>query len=532
MTTDFHTQPTIPGDGESTKRSPYPEKIPSKIGPYKIENLLERGGMSILYLSTHPETKEPVAVKVLSPRFSTNKEIVKRFLHEAEIISLADHPNIVRLYDQGEWEEGLYIAMEFIEGISLRQHLLRNPLSLKQALDFVIDIAYALFHLHAHGVVHRDLKPENILVTDSQVVKVIDFGIAQLSHKQEDMEDTPRPRVIGTPIYMSPEQKNHPENVGYPSDIYSLAIIAYELILGKLCHGKVHLSLMPKGLQPVFKKMLQPDPNNRYQDILDLIDDLSRYKESNSFTKDGRPLDQLSEMASNIKQADHSLLPQQAPSSSLASIAWSHHKGILFSGVYYDTYNYSDEEIALFCFEPVDKGLEAILYTSVLRGMIKSLFAQKIAPDALLSYLNNILIRDSIEQVFQFTYLTLKKGENEVHYLTSDPSPLFLIQKGIKEPLPFTSQVPLLGKEADVPYTLQSHAFQTGDTLLFASYTVEEEELELDHSFIYDTLYSAMKENSEKSPKEIIENMHRKVRFSTNQTMQKNSITLVAVQTI
>ena len=171
----------------------------------------------------------------------------------------------------------LYIAMEFIQGISLRQYILQTPVSLKKALEIILDIAYALCHLHAHGVIHRDLKPENIIISDSGIVKVIDFGIAQiLSEKKDDIGDF-KQRTIGTPIYMSPEQKEYPEGVSYPTDIYSLGIIAYELILGKLSHGLIHLSLMPKGLQKIFNKMLQSKPEERYHDIVDLISDLSAY---------------------------------------------------------------------------------------------------------------------------------------------------------------------------------------------------------------------------------------------------------------
>ena len=98
--------------------------LPPQIGPYKIESLLQKGGMSILFLATHPESKEPITIKVLSPKYVSNPEAIKRFLYEAEIISMTDHPNIVKLYGYGQWEGGLYIAMEFIEGVSLRQLLL------------------------------------------------------------------------------------------------------------------------------------------------------------------------------------------------------------------------------------------------------------------------------------------------------------------------------------------------------------------------------------------------------------------------
>src|SRR5437868_4613956 len=109
---DFYKQNTLPeGLSEIIKTSPRPSEIPKMIGPYKIENLLEKGGMSLLYLGVHPETNEPTTIKVLLPKFLSHPDVVQRFLTEAEIIAMSDHPNIVKLYGHGEWEGGLYIAM-------------------------------------------------------------------------------------------------------------------------------------------------------------------------------------------------------------------------------------------------------------------------------------------------------------------------------------------------------------------------------------------------------------------------------------
>lgn len=284
---DFHKQKTHTTIPVNAAQKP---PLPDKIGPYKVEALLEKGGMSFLYLAIHPETKEPIIVKVLFPEFLSNPEMVQRFIQEASIIAIADHPNIVKLYSQGEWEGGLYISMEFIQGISLRRYLLRNLISLKHALEIVMEISMALCHLHAHGIIHRDLKPENILVTDSGGIKVIDFGIAQLL--TEDQRDpNSKSRIIGTPIYMSPEQKMDPENTSYPSDIYSLGIITYELILGKLSHGQIHLSIMPKGIQKILAKALQQKPEDRYQDIVDFMTEISSYLHSPALLKENKELD-------------------------------------------------------------------------------------------------------------------------------------------------------------------------------------------------------------------------------------------------
>lgn len=287
------TVPIIPLIGPVTEKL----EIPKQIGPYVIQSLLQKGGMSVLYLGVDPAVGELAVIKVLSSKYILNRDVVDRFLCEAEIVALADHPHIVKMYGQGEWEGGLYIAMEFILGTSLRNYILTTPISLRKAIELLLQITYALCHLHTHGVIHRDLKPENILVAETGEIKVIDFGIAQLlSESNLDSEFGSISRTIGTPIYMSPEQRKNPELVSYPSDIYSLGIIAYELVLGKLSFGNVYLSLMPKGLQKILQKALQPKMEDRYQDIVDFISDLSGYLHSKTIDRE-RP---VSDSVSNI----------------------------------------------------------------------------------------------------------------------------------------------------------------------------------------------------------------------------------------
>jgi serine/threonine protein kinase len=244
--------------------------LPEQIGPYKIERLLKKGGLSLIYLGVHPAASEPLVIKVLLPKYLKHQELKARFLKEAKIIETAHHPNIVRLYDVGEWEQGLYIAMEFIRGVSLRQFIQEQSFSLQRAVSIILEIAEALAHLHAHGVIHRDLKPENILIAETGAIKLIDFGISQLI--SEEIQTQKR---MGTPFYMSPEQLKDPAQITPLTDIYALGIIAYELILGKSICGIIQLSQIPPPWQPMIEKALQADPALRYQNIRSFIADMS-----------------------------------------------------------------------------------------------------------------------------------------------------------------------------------------------------------------------------------------------------------------
>lgn len=342
--------------------------IPEQIAGYKIEGLFTKGGMNCLYLGTHPESSEPVLIKVLLPKFLKDPDISARFINEANVIAKANHPNIVRLYDSGTWEGGLYIAMEFVKGTSLRKILAHQPFSLKRALEILLQIAYALCHLHTHGVVHGDVKPENILITEAGQVKLIDFGIAQVVTEKEKLQ-IPK-RLVGTPIYMSPEQLEDWGNVSCQSDIYSLGIIAYELALGKITHGRVILSLAPRGLQKILHKALQPKIEDRYADMVDFIADLSMYIKSGSYEKDKQGSDYFLELFETLEQFQETIVPAELPQSTTLELGLVARSEMGLPAQYYDIVKPSQEEQVIFIAE---NRVKAVIGTLAIAG-IRTLF--------------------------------------------------------------------------------------------------------------------------------------------------------------
>lgn len=512
---EFYKQPTSPGF--LPKEIPTTPELPKKIGPYEIESLLEKGGMSVLYLGTHPETKEPATIKVLSPKFLSHPEVMKSFINEAEIIAMANHPNIIQLYGQGEWEGGLYIAMEFVQGISLRQHILQNPISLTRALELITDIAYALCHLHSHGVIHRDLKPENILITESGTIKVIDFGIAQLL---TEADRTPgRPHFIGTPIYMSPEQRDHPSQVSFPSDIYSLGIIAYELILGKLSHGQIHLSLMPRGIQKILHKMLQPNAADRYQDIVDVIADLSAYRNSLVLQKEKKTGDPVSEMAENMKRAQMTLLASSPPQWPHIEIGLAGHQGISLSGIYYDFLEIPEGAYGIIMGEASSKGAEGVIYTGVLRGLVRALCRLTTKPIELVTILNDILFRDSMDQTFALNYLIIDPTANQYRYISCGYGNLWQIKTGNVTPIKISTKNEALGTSQDAQFSEVTEKWEVGDTLIFNTFAELPE----------DVFERAVLECRDKPPQKQVESILRKLRASATKLFQERSISLVSI---
>lgn len=530
---DFYkrrTQPYLTSGQEGLT----PIELPEKIGPYKIEALLNKGGMSYLYLGTHPETKEPLTIKVLSKKHLSNTEIVQHFLNEAEIISMTNHPNIIKMFGHGEWEGGLYIAMEYIEGVSLRNYIIQNPLSLKRALGIIIDIAYALCHLHTHGVIHRDLKPENILVTKDDSIKVIDFGISQILTTKTSPDESGQQRLIGTPIYMSPEQKENPEAVSYPSDIYSLGIIAYELILGRLSHGHVHLSLMPKGIQPILHKCLQPNSKNRYQDIVDFITDVSGYLNSTDLQKDRILGDQLSELSEEFRQIQMTLTPSQPPEWPGFEIGISSFKNLGDSGTYYEFFRLSDDVYGVIMGDPSSKGAESYITTANFRGMIKALYQKATNPKEFITSLNDLLFKDKLGPFFNLNYLLFKPKENLHIYITCGYGNLWYLPCDSNTPENCSTKRIALGSDAEAEFEEATTPWNVGDILLLNSFSSFELPVEETKKWRLDEkeFVRVLKDNVKIPPQQQADNILLKTRLVEREALQDKSISFISIKRI
>ena len=214
------------------------------IGNYMITAKLGEGGMGVVYLAEHPVIGRKVAMKAIHPELARNPEVVSRFVTEAKSVNQIGNEHIVDIHDFGTTDDGeFYFIMEFLQGEALVDRLKRNaPLDLGRALAIATQVADALGSSHQHGIIHRDLKPENIfLITKGHVadfVKVLDFGLAKLT--QGDDKATHKTRtgsVMGTPYYMSPEQCEGRANIDHRADIYSLGVILFEMLTGKIPFG-------------------------------------------------------------------------------------------------------------------------------------------------------------------------------------------------------------------------------------------------------------------------------------------------------
>ncbi len=215
-----------------------PDRVGQKLGQFEIEEELGRGGMGIVYAAGDARLGRRVALKVLPVSVASDPERRGRLLREARAASAISHPNIAAIFEAGEVDGSVYIAMEYVEGQTVRQLLERGPLARAEAVHITSEIARALVKAHAAGIVHRDLKPDNVMVGPDGAVKILDFGLAKpVGSRGPAIESvtvlsTVEGRILGTPSYMSPEQAKG-KQIDARSDLFSLGVLLYEMLTGR-----------------------------------------------------------------------------------------------------------------------------------------------------------------------------------------------------------------------------------------------------------------------------------------------------------
>lgn len=212
------------------------------IGPYRILRKLGEGGMGIVFEAVHQAIERHVAIKVLHPEYAKSAEFSTRFVNEARAVNRVDHPGIVQVSDYGQLDDGAaYIVMEYIKGETLRARLTRSrgQLPMADSVKLGVQLADTLAAAHAEGIVHRDLKPDNVMIVKSprrgegERTKLLDFGIAKLFEDNPEQVKTKTTAVMGTPVYMSPEQCRGAGGVDTKSDVYSLGVMMYLMLSGR-----------------------------------------------------------------------------------------------------------------------------------------------------------------------------------------------------------------------------------------------------------------------------------------------------------
>jgi serine/threonine protein kinase len=263
------------------------------LGPYQITAQLGQGGMATVYKAYHSKLDRYVAIKVMHPAFKDDGNFLARFEREAQIVAKLEHPHIVPVYDYSETDGQPYLVMKFIEGRTLKRILSGGPPTLEQILNILTPIAGALTYAHKQGVLHRDIKPSNIVMDNNGVPYLTDFGLARIAQAGESTMSADM--ILGTPQYISPEQARGERNLDSRTDLYSLGVILYEMVVGRvpfnadtpyaIVHDHIYSDLpkpsllnpdIPPAVEAMLIKALSKNPADRYNTANEMIDAFRR----------------------------------------------------------------------------------------------------------------------------------------------------------------------------------------------------------------------------------------------------------------
>jgi serine/threonine protein kinase len=302
---------------------PTKNAVTEKAGRYQIIEEVGRGGMGVVYRGFDPTINRTVAIKTINLE-NADPALLMRLRHEAQVAGVLSHPNIVTIYDAGEDQGFFYIAMEFVQGMTLDDRLARGSVPIEEAVKIIDQVGAGLDHAHARKVIHRDVKPANIILSPDGTAKVMDFGVAKLC----SLNVTTSGQILGTPAYFSPEVLKGLAIDGR-SDIFSLGVVLFEMLCGSKpfkadnittvmyrivneppeLTDQLKAQLAP-GVQSVLQKAVEKDPQKRYQTCALLAADLKR---SASIKTNSQPVAQAVDRTVILDPKD--VLPQPPPRS-------------------------------------------------------------------------------------------------------------------------------------------------------------------------------------------------------------------------
>jgi len=258
------------------------------IGAYEIVSEVGRGGMATVYKAYHERLDRHVAIKFMHDTFLQDESFHARFQREARIVARLENPHIVPIYDYDTHEGVPYLVMKYIDGMTLKRRAIKSGVTVHQSRDLLTEVARGLDYAHRQGILHRDMKPSNILIDNEDHPYITDFGLARIA--EAGSSTISHDMMLGTPYYISPEQARGEKNLDSRTDIYSLAIILYELITGRvpfqadtpyaIVHGHIYQAVprpsdanpdLPPEVDEVMEKALAKDPTQRYPTAMDMM---------------------------------------------------------------------------------------------------------------------------------------------------------------------------------------------------------------------------------------------------------------------
>lgn len=464
MAKEFYKQTTQPPLAEGAESA-----LPETVGRFVLECPVGEGGMSRLALAIDSKTEKPVVLKMIAGKHKDNAFAQERFHQEGVILEQLDHPGIVKLVERTEE----WLALEYLPGVSLRQLLQKNAPSIRRAIELSIALGETVAYLHKKNIFHRDIKPENVLIGDQGEIVLLDFGIAL----REGEKKAGGPKVLGTPFYMSPEQKQDPQAITYASDLYSLALVAYEMVIGRPSEGRIKIAFLPKSLQPLFQKALQPQPVDRHSSVTAFVDELKSYLDSEKLPQEMRGIDWVREEAEGVRKAHYRSLPLSPPHWNQVEIGIAFHGGISLDGLFFDFLSLPEGAVAVVMGEPEGHLSGAPIFGATMKGLFRALGPLTKDPLQLMTMINEITTEDYKGQRFKVSYLVLNPGDHSLQFVVAGSHSLWQLPAGSDTPRERKGHGPFLGEKRASAYHVIKQRWNSADLLVLSRLEMGEETL-------------------------------------------------------
>ncbi len=454
------------GNGFSVKiNGQATQKAGSCIGRYRVISKLGQGGMGAIYKARSPNGRI-VAIKIIK---SEKNFDIDRFNRELDIISILDHNYIIRIRDRGFFEKKPYMVMDYADSINLRQYIYSaEKKAIGDILSIIIMVCEALKYAHSKGVIHLDIKPENILITKNGLIKIIDFGISKITSGLQSRTATDN--IMGTPSYMSPEQKMGLKNIDSRSDIYSVGVLLYEMISGQFPSGLLRLDLIPKDIQLIIKRSIAYDREERYSDIDLMLVDLLEYKNKGNIQLDQDSLKAID----TIERTREVLLKHLYPSSMKKFRGFDYH--VLYmpafgiGGNYYDIIEMDKRYLGILVGNVFDKpDISSAIYLTMIRGFFKVFSEIDPDPAMVLTSVNRYISRESFDMFAMFSYIVLDRKEKRLYFSNAGYRPLYYYSSEKEEFSEIRTDGIGLGILPESKYSVIAIAYKPGDIFALCS---------------------------------------------------------------
>lgn len=502
-----------------------------RIGPYAILGRIGAGGMGSVFRARVAAGPE-VALKVMNPELAARPELVQRFQREYEILAALDHPNIARVLECGHDGSEFYIAMELVEGRSAKALCESGKVDLDTAGNIIEQAATGLAYAHSLKVVHRDIKPENLLVRPDGVVKIIDFGIARLDEPTA-AELTMTHAVMGSPLYMSPEQRDNPRAVDHRADIYALGVTFYQLLSGRLPSGLISLELVPDGLRRIIETSMAYDPGQRYASVNDLLADLRRYRAGDSLAADRRALDEVTENSRLRDQLIATLFPRDIPALPGFDLARLFLPADGVGGNYHDFVTPGPDRLGVLVGNVTDRpGVRSALFLAMVRAAFRLSAGGEADPAAVLGRVNRFMAQEKFDEFALITYVVLETTGRRARVASAGYRPALWWHAAEQRFTPVAAEGMGLGIDEDAVFGREEIALGRGDLLVLATAGIPKVRNMAGEAYGNSHLEAVVREHAGAGAAEIVEAVRRDLRHFAAGVAQNDDLTLVVIRAL